>query len=332
MSRLSYFVRRTAITAVLIFLVASALFFFFRAMPGDYSSLLVQQGMNPEQIAQLRADWGLDEPIYVQYYEYITNLFTGNAGQSFRFSQPVWELVAPRILNSFVLVAPAITATYIVGGLFGAYIGRRRGSPLEKSGIISVSIFHSIPDFFLGIMLIALFSSTLGIFPTSGMLPPAEMIQLGDQPYWQRFLIPEFWRHYTLPFMTVLLYFMQYPTLIMRNSVVEVSDQEYLHYHRLKGLPESKLLRKIIRHASLPVITLYPISLAASISGLVLIEVVFNWPGIGQLLVSSVLARDFPVIQFVFLIAATWVIIGNFFVDLLYGVLDPRVSVAGDED
>lgn len=316
----------------LIFLVASALFLFFRAMPGDYSALLVQQGMNPEQIERLEAQWGLNDPLYVQYYEYITNLLTGNAGQSFRFGEPVWDLVAPRILNSIVLVAPAITATYLVGGLFGAYIGRRRGSPLEKSGIISVSIFHSIPDFFLGIMLIALFSSTLGIFPTSGMLPAAEMVRIGDQPYWHRFLMPEFWRHYTLPFMTVLLYFMQYPTLIMRNSVVEVSDQEYLHYHRLKGLPESKLLRKIIRHASLPVITLYPISLAASISGLVLIEVVFNWPGIGQLLVSSVLARDFPVIQFVFLIAAVWVIIGNFVVDLLYGVLDPRVSVAGDED
>lgn len=316
---------------MLIFLVATALFFFFRAMPGDYTSLLVQQGMGPEQVARLEREWGLADPLYVQYFEFITNLFTGNAGQSFRVGEPVWDLVAPRILNSFVLVAPAITATYLIGGLFGAYIGRRRGSPLEKSGIITVSVFHSIPDFFLGIMLIALFSSTLGIFPTSGMLPATEMISIGDKPYWRRFLLPEFWRHYALPFTTVLLYFMQYPTLIMRNSVVEVSDQEYLHYHRLKGLPESKLLRKIIRHASLPVITLYPISLAASISGLVLIEVVFNWPGIGQLLVDSVLARDFPVIQFVFFVAAVWVIIGNFLVDLLYGVLDPRVSVAGDE-
>ena len=316
---------------MLIFLVATALFFFFRAMPGDYTSLLVQQGMGPEQVARLEREWGLADPLYVQYFEFITNLFTGNAGQSFRVGEPVWDLVAPRILNSFVLVAPAITATYLIGGLFGAYIGRRRGSPLEKSGIITVSVFHSIPDFFLGIMLIALFSSTLGIFPTSGMLPATEMISIGDKPYWRRFLLPEFWQHYALPFTTVLLYFMQYPTLIMRNSVVEVSDQEYLHYHRLKGLPESKLLRKIIRHASLPVITLYPISLAASISGLVLIEVVFNWPGIGQLLVDSVLARDFPVIQFVFFVAAVWVIIGNFLVDLLYGVLDPRVSVAGDE-
>jgi peptide/nickel transport system permease protein len=248
-------------------------------------------------------------------------------GQAFRFGDPVWQVVAPRILNSFVLVAPAITATYVVGALFGAYIGRKRGDFLEKSGIITVSAFHSIPDFFLGIMLIALFSSTLGIFPTSGMLSTQTMITIEGQPYWHRFFLVEFWKHYALPFMTVLLYFMQYPTLIMRNSVVEVSDQEFLHYHRLKGIPEGKLLKKIIRHASLPVITLYPISLAASISGLVLIEVGFNWPGIGQLLVSSVLARDFPIIQFLFLLVAIWIVVANFLVDILYTIVDPRVEL-----
>ncbi|WP_134671585.1 ABC transporter permease [Halorussus marinus] len=331
MSRLRYFARRTAVTAVLIFLVASALFLFFRLMPGDYTSLLIQQGMDPQQIEALRRKWGLAAPLHVQYVRYIVNLLTADVGQSFRYGEPVWDLVAPRILNSFVLVAPAITATYIIGGLFGAIMGRRRGGYLEKSGIITVSAFHSIPDFFLGIILIAVFSSTLGIFPTSGMLSTPTSIMIQDQPYWRRFLLPEFWKHYALPFATVMLYFMQYPALIMRNSVVEVSDQEFLHYHRLKGLPESTLLRKIIRHASLPVVTLYPISLAASISGLVLIEIVFNWPGIGSLLVSSVLARDFPVIQFVFLVAAVWVILGNFLVDLLYGVLDPRVSVSGSD-
>lgn len=327
MSRLRYFVRRTVVTAVLIFLVASALFLFFRLMPGDYTSLLVQQGLNAEQIARLKAKWGLDAPLHQQYINYLANLLTADMGNSFRFGEPVWELVRPRILNSFVLVAPAITATYIIGGLIGAVIGRYRGSYLEKSSIISVSVFHSIPDFFLGILLISAFSSTLNIFPTSGMLSVQTSIAMQSQPYWERFFLKEFWMHYALPFATISLYFMQYPTLIMRNSVVEVSGQEFLHYHRLKGLPRPTLLRKLIRHASLPVLTLYPISLATSISGLVLIEVVFNWPGIGQLLVASVLSRDFPVIQFVFLVAAVWIILGNFLVDLLYGVIDPRVSV-----
>jgi peptide/nickel transport system permease protein len=331
-SRLRYFAKRTVITGVLIFLVASALFLFFRLMPGDYTSLLIQQGMQPEQIARLEAKWGLNQPLYVQYVSYLQNLLTADAGQSFRHGSPVWELVRPRIINSFILVAPAITATYLIGGLLGAVIGKYRGGLFEKSSIIGVSVFHSIPDFFLGILLIAGFSEGLGIFPTSGMLSTQTSILMQGEPYYERFLLPEFWMHYALPFATITLYFMQYPTLIMRNSVVEVSNQEFLHYHRLKGLPRLTLLRKLIRHASLPVITLYPISLATSISGLVLIEVVFNWPGIGRLLVDSVLARDFPVIQFVFLIAAVWIIIGNFLVDLLYGVIDPRVSVGGDAE
>jgi peptide/nickel transport system permease protein len=331
MSRIRYFVRRTLVTGILILLVATALFLFFRFMPGDYTTLLIQQGMSPEQAERLQEKWGLDAPLYVQYFRYVTNMLTADAGESFRFGQPVWELVRPRILNSFILVAPAITATYVIGGLLGAVIGRYRGGLFEKSSIIGVSVFHSIPDFFLGILLIAAFSETAGLFPTSGMLSPQTSIMLQDQPYWARFLHVEFWMHYVLPFATITLYFMQYPALIMRNSVVEVSGQEFLHYHRLKGLPRLALLRKLIRHASLPVITLYPISLATSISGLVLIEVVFNWPGIGRLLVDSVLARDFPVIQFVFLVAAVWVILGNFLVDLLYGVIDPRVSV-GDGD
>lgn len=330
MSQLKYIARRFVVTIVLIWLVASALFVFFRLMPGDYTSLLVQQGMSQEQVQRLQAKWGLDAPFHIQYLSYVTNLLTADAGQSFRFGQPVWELVRPRILNSFILVAPAITATYLVGGLLGALIGRRRGGLFEKSSIIGVSVFHSIPDFFLGILLIVAFSETLGIFPTSGMLTTRTSIMLQGEPYWARFFLVEFWMHYFLPFLTIMLYFMQYPALIMRNSVVEVSGQEFLHYHRLKGLPESTLLRKLIRHASLPVITLYPISLATSISGLVLIEVVFNWPGIGRLLVDSVLARDFPVIQFVFLVAAVWVIIGNFFVDIFYGIIDPRVAVGDD--
>lgn len=330
MSRLHYFLRRTVITAVLIFLVASALFVFFRLMPGDYTSLLVQQGMNADQVARLEAKWGLNEPFYQQYISYVTNLLTADAGVSFRHGTPVWKLVKPRIINSAILVFPAITATYVIGSVLGAVIGRYRGGLFEKSSIITVSAFHSIPDFFLGILLIVAFSQTLDIFPTSGMLSTQTSIMMQDAPFWQKFTLKEFWMHYALPFATITLYFMQYPALIMRNSVVEVSDQEFLHYHRLKGLPRLTLLRKIMRHASLPVVTLYPISLATSISGLVLIEIVFNWPGIGRLLVDSVLARDFPVIQFVFLVAAVWVILGNFAVDLLYGVIDPRVSV-GDE-
>jgi peptide/nickel transport system permease protein len=330
MSRLRYFAKRTVVTAILIFIVITTLFFFFRSMPGDYTSMLIAEGMSNEQAQRVQENWGLNEPLHVQYINYMINTLTGNAGESFRHGTPVWDLVAPRILNSFILVAPAITATYLIGSLWGAIIGKFRGGMFEKTSIVTVSVFHSVPEFFLGILLIAGFSEVLNIFPTGGMLPAQVAVTINDEPFYEMFLLKEFWIHYTLPFATITLYFMQYPALIMRNSVVEVSGQDFLHYHRLKGLPRLSLLGKLIRHASLPVVTLYPITLATSVSGLVLVEVVFSWPGIGRLLVNSVLAQDYPVIQFVFIVAAIWIILGNFLVDLVYGVIDPRVVVEGE--
>ena len=332
MSQLRYFAKRTVVTALLIFIVITTLFFFFRSMPGDYTSMLIAEGMSTEQAERIQENWGLNEPIHEQYISYLINTASGNAGQSFRHGMPVWDLVAPRILNSFILVAPAITATYLIGSLWGALIGRFRGGSFEKSSIVTVSVFHSIPEFFLGILLVAGFSEVLNIFPTGGMMSAQTSVLMNDKPFYEMFLLKEFWIHYALPFATITLYFMQYPALIMRNSVVEVSGQDFLHYHRLKGLPRFSLIKKLIRHASLPVVTLYPITLATSVSGLVLVEVVFSWPGIGRLLVTSVLSQDYPVIQFVFLIAAVWIILGNFLVDLVYGVIDPRVTVEGEAE
>jgi len=117
------------------------------------------------------------------------------------------------------------------------------------------------------------------------------------------------------------------PSLIMRTSVVEVMGQDYTEYHRLTGLPTAKRLRHVAKHASLPVITIYPVSLARALGGLVLVETVFNWPGIGFTLVEAVLGRDYPVVQFVFFVVAAFVIISNFLIDLLYGVIDPRIRV-----
>ena len=117
----------------------------------------------------------------------------------------------------------------------------------------------------------------------------------------------------------------------MRTSVVEVSGQDFAYYHRVKGLAKSTQLHHIMKHASLPVITLFPVSMTRAIGGLVLVELVFNWPGVGSFLVDAVLFRDFPVVQFVFFLVAIWVILGNYVVDIVYGIIDPRVAVGGDD-
>jgi peptide/nickel transport system permease protein len=133
--------------------------------------------------------------------------------------------------------------------------------------------------------------------------------------------------HYTLPFVTIILRFLVLPSLIMRTSVVEILSQDFVFYQRVTGIPKVSRLRTISKHASLPVITMYPISMARAIGGLVLIETVFNWPGMGVTLVQAVRARDFPTLQFVFFVIAAFVIISNYVIDILYSVIDPRLSV-----
>jgi peptide/nickel transport system permease protein len=133
--------------------------------------------------------------------------------------------------------------------------------------------------------------------------------------------------HYILPFTAVFLRYLYLPSLIMRTSIVEVLDQDFVLYQRLVGRSKLNRLRQLAKHASLPVLTIYPISMTQAISGLILIETVFNWPGLGFELFKAILNRDFPVLQFVFFIIAVFIIISNFLIDILYGVIDPRVSI-----
>jgi len=319
-----YIVFRSLQTVFTLWLVLTALFVMFRSMPGDFTAQMAVSGASPESLAALRAQWGLDQPLYVQYWRYISNLAQGNLGESPVYRVPVWEFVKMRIFNTFILVAPAMTFTYILGALIGTIAGSKRGSRLEKIGLIPVIGAGSFPAFFISIVLIVVFASWLNLFPTSGMLS-AGGSEAGS--WWGPYVTPDFGIHYVLPFVAVVCRYLFIPSLIMRTSVVEVMGQDYTEYHRLTGLPTGKRLRHVAKHASLPVITIYPVSLARALGGLVLIETVFNWPGIGFTLVEAVLGRDYPVVQFVFFVVAAFVIISNFLIDLLYGVIDPRIRV-----
>ncbi len=331
MSKVRYFIKRTLITLALIYLVASALFIFFRLMPGSFIDFVAQSGADPEQLQALREKWGLNDPLYIQYINYVRNLVVGDMGTSFRFGRPVVELTAGRIITSFILIGPAITTAYILGSVYGALMGSNRGSKLEKYGLIPVTVFGTVPSFFLGILMIIVFASWLNWFPSSGMLSPSTRSALGQDPTrFAMYTTKDFWMHYILPFSTIVLRYLYLPSLVMRTSVVEVSGQDFAYYHRIKGLTKSTRLRHIMKHSSLPVITLFPVSMTRAVGGMVLVELVFNWPGIGKFLVDAVLFRDFPVVQFVFFLVAVWVILGNYLVDLLYGVIDPRVAISGD--
>ena len=327
MTRKRYLAYRTVQTVVLLWFLLTFLFFFFRLMPGSFTDIMLQQGASESAVMAFRERWGLNDPLYVQYLRYLGNFVVFDFGTSIQFRTPVIEHVGIRIFNSFVLIAPAITAAYVIGSIYGTILGTQRGSALEKHGLLPFILFASVPSFFLAIVAIVVFSGYFGWFPSFGMITPDTYTQFRDAPFWRPYLTSDFAMHYMLPFAVIVIRYTYLPLLIMRTSVVETIGQEFTFYHRLSGLPKSRQLRHIGKHSILPVVTLYPVSMTRALGGLVLIESVFNWPGIGFTLVQAVLARDFPVVQFVFFLVAGFIIVANFGVDLLYGVIDPRVSV-----
>jgi peptide/nickel transport system permease protein len=311
-----YAVRLVQMVATLL-VIMTGIFFLFRLMPGSYADIIVFSGASQETARQLTEQWGLNDPLWKQYLDFMTNYLTLQPGISFQTRQPVIETVAPRIWNSFVLVAPAVTMAYVVGSLVGTVAGANRGSKLDDWGMLPFVVVGTIPSFFTGILLIIVFSVGLGWFPTSGTGGVGPVNPLDSTFYW----------HYALPFTAIFMRYLWYPSLVMRTSVVEVLGQPFIDYHRISGLPTRRIQRNVAKHASLPVITLFPISLIKAIGGLVLIELVFNWPGVGFTLIEAVFNRDFPILQFVFVILAIYIVLANFLVDLLYSRIDPRVSL-----
>lgn len=322
-----YFLLRTLQSIVMIWVAVTFLFFLFRLMPGDFTSIMTYRGASPETVAAIKAKWGLNDPLYVQYGRYITNLIQGDAGTSLQYRRPVFEVVRRGIFHSFILVAPGITIAYLVGSFYGLIAGTNRGSWIEEKGVIPIIFVGAFPSFFIAISLIVIFAGFLGWFPTSGLVESGTRRLYSDAPWWRMYLTRDFGMHYVLPFTAVFLRYLYLPSLIMRTSVVEVMGQGFHYYQRVRGFPKLKQLRNTAKHASLPVITLYPVSMTRAIGGLVLIEIVFNWPGIGFQLVEAVLGRDFPVLMFVFFVIAVFIIFANYLVDVIYGIIDPRVSV-----
>lgn len=329
MSRMRYIGYRSFQTILLLWLVLTFLFFFFRLMPGNFIDIMAGAGATPETIAALEEKWGLNDPLYMQYWRYLVNFVQLDVGTSVQFRVPVWEFVKGRILNTFILIAPAITFAYIIGAVLGTLIGTSRGSLQEKYGLIPVIMAGTVPEFFMAILLVVVFSSgpVFNWLPANGMISTEIYNVYKNAPWWRPYFTMDFLSHYILPFTAVLLRYMYIPTLIMRTSVVETMGQNFSYYHKITGIPKISQLKHIGKHSILPLLTLYPVSMTRALSGLVLIELVFNWPGIGYTLVQGVLARDFPLVQFVFFITAAFVIISNFAVDIIYGIIDPRISV-----
>lgn len=313
---------RIAGTITTFFVVATIVFFVFRQI-GEPTVLFMNPNMNPEQIERIEESFGLAEPLHIQYLKYIGNIVTLNFGNSFFYSEPVAPLVFERLINSLFLTLPAILIAYVAGILGGVLMAWRRGEPIETGGLVAALIFRSSPRFWVGLLLLFVFSFTLDWLPFGGLTSSGA----DSMSHLELMTTPEFYRHLIMPILAMTLYLMGLPLLLMRTSMLEVIHEDFVDVCRAKGMTETTLMyRHVARNALLPVVTAFAVAIAFSFGGNVLVETVFSYPGIGRMMVNAAFRNDYPVAQFAFLLMAAAVMTMNLVADIVYGYLDPRVS------
>lgn len=313
---------RFAQSVLTIWVLVTLIWLMFRLLPGDPTTALLGTGqLPPDAIQRLRQAWALDDPWLLQYLRYLGNLAMGELGTSFVFREPVAKVLAPALTNTLLLMVPAVTISVLLGVAVGARLGWRRGALSEATGNILVLVLRSLPAFWIGIVVLVIFSYSLGWFPIGGIRTPGFF---PESPIEE---IPGYdvARHLVLPVLAAVLYFVADPLMIMRTAMLEARTEDFVAYAQARGLPDRDVMRLARRNALLPVVTYIGIMVSFAFGGQVLLEVVFSWPGMGRLMVNSVLQRDYPVAQASFLLMAVLVVVVNFAVDLCYVLLDPRI-------
>jgi len=324
---LKEFVIKKIIAAIItIFAIVSVNFVIFRMAPGDPVRMMFRDPrISGEQMQLIREKFGLDKPLWGQFIFYLKELSHGDLGLSFWQRRPVREVIAERIPQTLLLVLTALAIAMISGTILGAFSGWKRGTRVD-SFILALSLtMYSIPAFSLGIILLLIFAYTLSIFPFGGMTTPASgLTGLG---YWKDVL----W-HMCLPAFSIVMWYIGEYVLLTRSSMLDTLRKDYILTARAKGLKESTILiNHALRNALLPVITITGVNIGFAVCGVIEVETVFSWPGIGRLVYDAVMKRDYPLLQGLFLVFAISVVLANLVIDLIYGYIDPRIKVGGEK-
>jgi peptide/nickel transport system permease protein len=307
--------RRLLYSAVVMFGVLILAFALVHLVPGDPVRIALGTRYTPEAYEALRTASGLDRPLPAQFFSYLGSAVTGDLGVSFRNGDPVTVTLLERLPATLSLGFVGIVVALAIALPAGIYSALREGRFSDALVRITSQFGVSIPDFWMGILLIALFSTVLGWLPTSGYRP------LFDDP-------AGWLRHIILPGLTVGLVAAAIMTRYVRSAVLEVAAMGYVRTARSKGLsPRVVTLRHTVRNALVPILTITGIQLATLLGGVIVVEVVFAWPGLGRLVFNAVAARDYPLIQGAVLMIAALFLLINLLVDVLYAVADPRIRL-----
>lgn len=301
-----YITRRAAYCVLSLLLLSLTIFFFVR-VTGDPAALLVEPGASAADIAAIHHRFGLDRPLWVQYGLFMWSLMHGDLGQSFYYQTPVIDLYLSRLPNSLMLAGVAMVFSLLIGIPSGILAAVRVGRFWDSAGKVFALLGLSLPSFWVGLVLILLFSVYLHWLPSSGAGTPLHLI---------------------MPAFALGWYFAAAHMRLTRSSMLDVLGSEYIKLARLKGLPEALVIAKhAFKNALIPVLTLAGINLVIMVNVAVVVETVFAWPGIGRLLYEGITFRDFPVVQGVVLLGGAMIVVVNLAIDILYAVIDPRIRL-----
>lgn len=303
---LSYVLRRLFLSIPTVFLVVTLVFFAFQIIPGDAARMYAGDQASVAAVEAIRVELGLDQPVGAQYLSYLKRLANGDLGTSFITRRPVTVEIGTRFANTAILAVGAIIASTLLGTCMGVIAALHRGKWLDHLLSVLAVGGISIPVFWLGLLLMFLFSLRLHWLPVAGN---------------------ETWRHYIMPIFCLSAYSVAFITRMTRSTVLDVLGSDYVRTAESKGLrPLIVNARHVVRNALVPLITTVGLRFGYMLGGAVVTETVFAWPGVGRLLVIAVTQRDIPVVQGILLVFASVFVLVNIIVDVLYSVADPRLS------
>ena len=319
----AWLVRRVAASIAIVFAVVTFTFALVHLAPGRPFVPGAETPMDPAVVAELRRQFGLDQPLLVQYVKYLGALARGQLGQSFALHRPVADVLTDALPNTLILTGAALGIELLLGlalGVYQAVYARR----LPDVGLGYATLFlNSVPVFWLGLLLLLVFGEWLRWFPVGGVVNPV----VHDSLPWAGRVADRLW-HLALPALTLGCVGAAGTARYQRAAVLEVIGQDYVRTARAKGLRERRVvLVHALRNALLPLVTLFGLSFPFLLTGAVLVESVFAWPGLGRLSVEAIFRRDYPVVMAAAICASGLAVLGNLVADLLYAVADPRIRV-----
>lgn len=318
-------IRRLGSLLLTLWIAVTVVFVLFRLVPGDPASVLAGPLATEEAKAALTRDLGLDRSLISQYGTYLADLVRGDLGTSYAQRRSVLDLILPAFLNTFILVILTFLLAYGIGALLGVYLAWYRGTKREATATFLALILRGAPSFWIAILGITVFSVKLGWLPAAGM---TDVESLGAETL-STYLSWEFVKHLILPVASATIFAVGLPLLLVRNTMLEVIGTQYMELAEAKGLPQRRVMfRHGARNAMLPAVNASAQFIAWAMGGMVVIENVFSWPGLGREIVGALEARDYMLAQGALLLIAVLVVTLNLLADLISAYLDPRIDLA----